>query len=216
MPTVRYHVSASELTALCCSVVQSRLTLCDPRTVAHQGLLSMGFSRQEHWSGLPFSFPGHLPDPGIKPTSPTLAGSFSTTELPGKLPPAHPRPKPRLLACCFFLRKLKQKPQPSPCPSSAQTKWAAHPSPHHASPSLLWPTFSTGITEQAIFKYSVQIKYKEHCVPSLKQKPNCSDLTNINQVLLLTNKKTQTFESCQGFHRCLPSKSQFFLLFHFI
>ena len=42
----------------------------------------MGFSRQEYWSGLPFPPPGHLPDPGIEPTSPNspaLAGSFFTT-----------------------------------------------------------------------------------------------------------------------------------------
>ena len=41
-----------------------------PRTVAHQAPLSMGFSRQEYWSGLPFLPPGDIPDPGIKPTSP--------------------------------------------------------------------------------------------------------------------------------------------------
>ena len=52
----------------------------------------MGFSRQEYWSGLPFSFPGYLPDPGIKPTSPTLAGRFFTIELPGKLLPLTPTP----------------------------------------------------------------------------------------------------------------------------
>ena len=41
-----------------------------PWTAAHQALLSMGFSRQEYWSGLPFSPPGDLPDSGIEPTSP--------------------------------------------------------------------------------------------------------------------------------------------------
>ena len=44
----------------------------------------MGFPRQESWSGLPFPSPGDLPDPGIKPASPALAGGFFTTELPGK------------------------------------------------------------------------------------------------------------------------------------
>ena len=43
-----------------------------PWTVAYQGSLSVGFSRQECWSGLPFSFPGNLPDPGIEHTAPTL------------------------------------------------------------------------------------------------------------------------------------------------
>ena len=43
-----------------------------PWTVAYQAPLSIGFSRQEYWSGLPFPSPGDLPDPGIKPGSPTL------------------------------------------------------------------------------------------------------------------------------------------------
>ena len=43
-----------------------------PWTVAYPALPSMGFSRQEYWSGLPFPFPEDLPDPGIKPGSPTL------------------------------------------------------------------------------------------------------------------------------------------------
>ena len=46
-------------------------------------LLSMGFSRQEYWSGLPFPFPVANPDPGIEPASPALAGKFFT-ESPGK------------------------------------------------------------------------------------------------------------------------------------
>ena len=53
-----------------------------PWTVAHQAPLSMGFSRQEYWSGLPCPSPGDLPNPGIKPTSlmsPALAGRFFTT-----------------------------------------------------------------------------------------------------------------------------------------
>ena len=44
-----------------------------PQTVAHQAPLSMGFSRQEHWSGLPLPSPGDLPDPGIKPGSSCIA-----------------------------------------------------------------------------------------------------------------------------------------------
>ena len=43
-----------------------------PWTVAHQAPLSMGFSRQEYWSGLPRPSPGDLPDRGVKPTSPVL------------------------------------------------------------------------------------------------------------------------------------------------
>ena len=53
-----------------------------PWTVAHQALLYVGFPRQEYWSGLPFSPPEDLPDPGVKPMSPALAGVFFTTEPP--------------------------------------------------------------------------------------------------------------------------------------
>ena len=55
-----------------------------PWTVARQASLSMGFPRQEYWSGLPFPFPGDLPDPGIEPMCPALAGGVFTTEIPGK------------------------------------------------------------------------------------------------------------------------------------
>ena len=54
-------------------VTQSCPTLCDPMDGSlHQAPLSMGLSRQEYWSGLPFPSPGNLPDPGIEPRSPTL------------------------------------------------------------------------------------------------------------------------------------------------
>ena len=53
-------------------------------TVARQAPLSMGFPRQEYWSGLPFPSPGDLPDPEIKPMSPALPGGLFTTERPGK------------------------------------------------------------------------------------------------------------------------------------
>ena len=44
------------------------------RTIVHQAPLSMGFPRQEYWSGLPFPSSGDLPNPGIEPASPALAG----------------------------------------------------------------------------------------------------------------------------------------------
>ena len=49
-----------------------------PWTVAYQASPSMGFSRQEYWSGLPFPSPGDLPDPGIKPQSPALEADALT------------------------------------------------------------------------------------------------------------------------------------------
>ena len=55
-----------------------------PRTVAHQAPLSVGFPRQEYWSGLPFPSPRNLPDPGIEPMCPALAGRFFIAEPPGK------------------------------------------------------------------------------------------------------------------------------------
>ena len=55
-----------------------------PWIVAYQVPLSMGFPRQEYWSGLPFPSPGELPDPGIEPESRALAGGFFTAEPPGK------------------------------------------------------------------------------------------------------------------------------------
>ena len=55
-----------------------------PWTVAHQAPPSMGFSRKEYWSGLPFPSPGDLPNPGIEPGSPALQVDALTTEVPGK------------------------------------------------------------------------------------------------------------------------------------
>ena len=64
---------ASKLTLESESETESEVRLfVTPWTVAYQAPLSVGFSRQEYWSGLPFLSPGDLPDPGIKPASPAL------------------------------------------------------------------------------------------------------------------------------------------------
>ena len=55
-----------------------------PWTVAYQASLSMGFSRHEYWSGLPFPSPGDLPDPGIEPRCPALEAEALTSEPSGK------------------------------------------------------------------------------------------------------------------------------------
>ena len=61
------------------------MTLLPPQwTVGRQAPLSMEFFRQEYWSGLPFPFPGDLPNPGIGPMSPGSAGGFFNTEPSGK------------------------------------------------------------------------------------------------------------------------------------
>ena len=70
-------------------VAQSCPPLCDPWTVAYQASPSMGFFRQEYWSGLPFPSPEDLPHPGIEPKFPALVGGFSTAESPGKPIEAH-------------------------------------------------------------------------------------------------------------------------------
>ena len=54
-----------------------------PWTVAHQAPLSMDFSRQEYWSGLPYPPPGDLPNPGIEPGSPALQADSLPSEPPG-------------------------------------------------------------------------------------------------------------------------------------
>ena len=71
-----------------CSVESN--SFATPWTVAHQAPLSMGFPRQEYWSGLPFLSPGDLPNPGIELVSPALTGGFFTVEPPGSFRPVHP------------------------------------------------------------------------------------------------------------------------------
>ena len=77
----------------CCSVYQSCLILLQPHAVARQAPLSMGFCRQEYWSGLPFPTPGDLPNPEIKPASPVLP------VLPAESLLAEPPGKPRSFLC---------------------------------------------------------------------------------------------------------------------
>ena len=72
-------------TFTCCRLVISIVSdpFVTPWTETHQDPLSVGFPRQEYWSGLPFPSPGDLSDPGIKPRSPALAGRYFTNEPPG-------------------------------------------------------------------------------------------------------------------------------------
>ena len=65
-------------------VTQSCPTLCNPMDCSYQAPLSMGFSRQEYWSGLPFLSPGDLPNPGFEPGSPALQADALQSEPPGK------------------------------------------------------------------------------------------------------------------------------------
>ena len=63
-----------------------------PWTVAYKSPLSMEFSRQEYWNGLPFPSPGDLPDPGIEPGSPTLQADALPSEPSGKIESAEINP----------------------------------------------------------------------------------------------------------------------------
>ena len=78
MPQISYRIF-DQVKLLSC--VQLFAT---PWTVAYQAPLSMEFSRQEYWSGLPFPSPGDLPHPGIEPRSPTLQADVLPSEPPGK------------------------------------------------------------------------------------------------------------------------------------
>ena len=65
-------------------VTQWSPTLCDCMDCSHQAPLSMEFSRQQYWIGLPFSSPGYLPNPRIKPGSPTLQTDSLLSVSPAK------------------------------------------------------------------------------------------------------------------------------------
>ena len=88
-----------------CSEVSSlsRVQLfATPWTVAHQAPPSMGFSRQEYWSGLPFPSPGELPDPGIESGSPALRAGTLPSEPPGE----HSKREQQF---CFKSRDFKEE-----------------------------------------------------------------------------------------------------------
>ena len=91
---------------LMCLNAQSCLTLGTPWTVAHQAPPSMGFPRQEYWSGLPCLPPGDLPSPGIEPmslTSPALTGRFFATSTTWDAPAPKSRfPRIYYRAISFF------------------------------------------------------------------------------------------------------------------
>ena len=71
-------------TGVCMKLLSRVRLFATPWTVACQAPLSMGFSKQEYWSGLPFPSPGDLPNPGIKPRSPALQADTLSSEPPGK------------------------------------------------------------------------------------------------------------------------------------
>jgi len=103
-----------------------------PWTVAHQALPSMGFSRQEYWSGLPFPSPGDLPDPGIKPRSPALQADTLTSEpfsLTGHDKILSRVPCGSLLFICFIHSSMCMEKAMAPHSSTLAWKipWAEEP-----------------------------------------------------------------------------------------
>ena len=75
-------------------------------TVTYQAPPSMGFSRQEYWSGLPFPSPGDLPDPGIEPGSPALQADALTSDPPGKALSLVKPPTNMLCVCLSSYKKV--------------------------------------------------------------------------------------------------------------
>ena len=106
---------------LCSSSVVSD-SFATPWTVAHQAPLSMGYSRQEYWSGLPLPSPGDLADPGIEHTSPALQ------EPPGKLLTFRAAAAKSLLSCPTLCDPMDGGPPGSPIPGIFQARvleWGA-------------------------------------------------------------------------------------------
>ena len=100
-----------------CSVMSNFAT---PRTVSHQAALSMGFSRQEYWCGLPCSTPGDLPNPGIETPSPVSPDNLGITKSFGHLRHGG-SPPPQIFT--YILHKFLLVPDPlnlfySPCKGS--------------------------------------------------------------------------------------------------
>ena len=116
--TLQKHAKQQQQNVLTCKIVNSSksygcvygqslshiLLFATPWTVAHQAPLSMGFSRQESWSGLPCPPPGDLPDPGIEPESPAL--QVDSLPLSHQGSPKHVIKVPYLYKKCNILRTM--------------------------------------------------------------------------------------------------------------
>ena len=92
LKTLYVYISYQTGLCCCCCLIDVKSNSCDLMDYSPPGSSVPGISQQEYWSGLSLPSPGHLPDPGIKSESPTLAGRFFTIESPGK-PPYRPEVK---------------------------------------------------------------------------------------------------------------------------
>ena len=121
-----------------------------PWAVAHKAPLSMEFSRQENWSGLPFPFPGDLPDPGIGPGSPVQRAGSLSSEPPGKPFSFHIQPFSFTFSAFarsignFFQETHRQQSSEtrhfSPSPSTGSQDSAISPSRHELRPLGFLPS----------------------------------------------------------------------------
>ena len=99
-----------------------------PWTAAHQAPPSMEFSRQEYWSGLPFPFPGDLPDSGIEPRSPALQAAALPSEILYCLVAAAAAAAKLLQSCPTLCNPMDGSPPGSPVPGILQARtleWVA-------------------------------------------------------------------------------------------
>ena len=99
-----------------------------PWTVAYQAPLSMGFSRQEYWSGLPFPPPGDLPNPGIKPRSPELQADALPSEPSGEPLADYAAAAKSLQSCPTLCDPIDGSPPSSPVPGILKARsleWVA-------------------------------------------------------------------------------------------
>ena len=90
--------------SVCAQLLSHVQFFATPWNVAHQSPLSMEFSKQGYWSGLPFPSPEYLLNPRVKPAShvsPTLAGRFFTTVPPGKSKEYYSAIKERMKSSCL-------------------------------------------------------------------------------------------------------------------
>ena len=104
-----------------------------PWVAAHQAPLSMGFPRQEYWNGLLFPSPGDLPNPGVKPASPAMAGRFFTTE-----PPRKPNGRDNSHYNCFYMfpKETNKKRADSEDDLKAHMSWKPG---RHCEPMMQFP-----------------------------------------------------------------------------
>ena len=126
---------------VCMCACFSRVWLfATPWTGAHQALLSMGFSRQECWSGLPCTPLGDLSIPGIEPgslMSPALAGGFFTTEPPGKPFQDPIKSQTVKLVLKILWVPIEQHLHPPRSPASESETYCYHLSPHNVAHKVI-------------------------------------------------------------------------------